>query len=187
MSLRTKLRKNERLYFALRGVLMAFRRWRFGLKHVHPTFYMVGGARVRRDLVAHEYSFVNVGCRVGSNVELGPYAMLGPEVSIVGADHVFDRPGVPIIFSGRPELPRTVIEADAWIGYRAIIMAGVRVGRGAVVAAGAVVTRDVPPYEVHGGVPARKIGERFPDAADRATHDEMLERPPEAGRYCGER
>jgi carbonic anhydrase/acetyltransferase-like protein (isoleucine patch superfamily) len=57
-------------------------------------------------------------------------------------------------------------------------MSGVRIGRGAIVGAGAVVTKDVPPYEIYAGVPARKIGERFSDPADREIHDRMLESPP---------
>lgn len=55
------------------------------------------------------------------------------------------------------------IQDHAWIGARATILPGVTVGEGAVVAAGAVVTRDVPPYHVVGGVPAKKIGERNRD------------------------
>ncbi len=64
------------------------------------------------------------------------------------------------------------------------ILAGVRIGRGAVVGAGAVVTKDVPAYEVHAGVPARKIGERFPRPADRALHDQIILGPPRPGRYA---
>ena len=146
---------------------------------------MSGESRVAPDLVAKEYSFIGYGCHIGPAVELGPYVMFGPRVAVVGGDHVFDRPGTPIIFSGRPALPRTVIEADAWVGYGAVILAGVRIGRGAIVAAGAVVTKDVPPYEIHGGVPARRIGTRFEDPADRARHDAMLDAPPRAGRLTG--
>lgn len=62
------------------------------------------------------------------------------------------------------ETPSTFIGNDVWIGTRAIIMPGVRIGDGAVIAAGAVVTRDVPPYAVVGGVPARVIKFRFGDA-----------------------
>jgi acetyltransferase-like isoleucine patch superfamily enzyme len=53
-----------------------------------------------------------------------------------------------------------VIEDDVWIGHGATVLKGVRIGRGAVVAAGAVVTRNVEPYTVVGGVPARLIGRR---------------------------
>jgi acetyltransferase-like isoleucine patch superfamily enzyme len=163
---------------------MAYRRWRFGLKHVHPTFYMASSARVSRDLEAHEYSFINMDCVIGPKVELGRYVMLAPRVSIVGGDHIYTKAGVPIIFSGRPELPRTIIEADAWIGYGAIIVAGVRIGHGAIVGAGAVVTKDVPASEIHAGVPAKKIGERFFNEGDRRKHDRMLSGSATTGTFC---
>ena len=55
-----------------------------------------------------------------------------------------------------------VVEDDVWIGHGATILSGVRIGQGAVVAAGAVVTKDVPPYAIVGGVPANIIKYRFP-------------------------
>jgi acetyltransferase-like isoleucine patch superfamily enzyme len=165
------------LFLFLRGRLMAWRRWRFGLNHVAPSFYMGAGCTVDVDLIAGEYSFINRRCMLQAKVRLGRYVMFGPEVAVVGGDHRPNLPGVPNVFSGRPEVLETVFEDDCWIGHGAIIMQGVRVGRGAIVAAGAVVVRDVPPYEIHGGVPARKIGERFPDSADRAKHDAMLDGP----------
>ena len=58
-----------------------------------------------------------------------------------------------------------VVGNDVWIGYEAVIMAGVRIGAGAVIAARAVVTRDVPPYTIVGGVPAKTIRPRFDDRA----------------------
>lgn len=163
---------------------MLYRRRRFGLRHVHPTFYLARGARVSRDLVAHEYSFINIDCIVGPKVELGRYAMLAPRVSIVGDDHIFSIPGTPIIFSGRSKLRPTVIEDDAWIGQCAIIMTGVRIGRGAIIAAGAVVTKDVAAYEIHAGVPARCIGNRFPNENDRIRHDHMLSGQLVEERFC---
>ena len=54
-----------------------------------------------------------------------------------------------------------IIDNDVWIGYEAVIMAGVHIGDGAVIAARAVVTKDVPPYTIVGGTPARKIRMRF--------------------------
>lgn len=163
---------------------MAYRRWRFGLNEVHPTFYMARRCLVFSDLVAREYSFMNIGCVVGPKVTLGRYAMLAPYVAIVGQDHVFAKPGVPIIFSGRPAYPETIIEDDAWIGFGAIVMAGVRIGKGAIVGAGAVVTKDVASYEIHAGVPARKIGDRFVSEADKLVHNAMLEGPVYKGEFC---
>lgn len=57
-----------------------------------------------------------------------------------------------------------VIGNDVWIGYEAVIMAGVHIGNGAIIAARAVVTKDVPPYTIVGGVPARPIRKRFGEA-----------------------
>jgi len=56
-----------------------------------------------------------------------------------------------------------VIGNDVWIGYEAVVMAGVTIGDGAIIGARAVVTRDVPPYTIVGGVPAKEIRKRFPD------------------------
>jgi acetyltransferase-like isoleucine patch superfamily enzyme len=177
------LRSIPWIYHPVRNLIMAYRHWRFGLKQVASTFYVARDARVCSDLVAQEYSYIGPQCLIGPKCQLGAYAMVGPRVSVVGTDHIFDKPGVPIIFSGRPELKPTIIEADAWIGCGAILLAGVRIGRGAIVGAGAVVTRDVPAYEVHGGVPARKIGERFPNASDRDVHDLMLRQRPTRGQF----
>jgi tetrahydrodipicolinate N-succinyltransferase len=165
-------------------MVMWWRRRRHGLRRVHSSFYLSQGCLVSPDLIAQEFSYVGPSCIVGARVELGPYAMLGPRVSIVGGDHVFDAPGTPIIFSGRPALKPTVIEDDAWVGCGAILIAGVRIGRGAIVAAGAVVTKDVPPHEIHGGVPARKIRDRFPNEEARRIHDQMLAEPPRRRTFC---
>lgn len=163
---------------------MWWRRNRHGLLRVHSSFYLSKGCLVSPDLIAGEFSYIGPACIIGAKVELGAYAMLGPRVSIVGGDHVFDVPGTPIIFSGRPELKLTTIEPDAWIGCGAILMAGVRIGRGAIVAAGAVVTKDVPPYEIHGGVPARKLSDRFSSDEAQRVHDLMLSEPTRRREFC---
>lgn len=58
---------------------------------------------------------------------------------------------------------KTIIGNDVWIGARAIILSGVKIGDGAIIAAGAVVTKDVEPYTIAGGVPAKPIRKRFTD------------------------
>lgn len=178
------LRAHSGVYDKARGLLMCWRRWRHGLRHVHGSFYMAPGSAVSADLVAHEFSYIGPDCMIGPGVELGAYAMIGPRVSIVGDDHRFDCAGVPIIFSGRPTLRRTVIGRDAWIGCGAVLLAGVNVGRGAIVAAGAVVTRDIPEFEIHGGVPARKLRDRFNSFEEQQVHARMLDAEPRRGSYC---
>ena len=129
------------------------------------------------------YSFVNEGCMLNANVEIGRYVMFGPRVVIVGGDHRYDLPGIPSIFSGRGTIEKTVIEDDVWLGYGVVVMSGVRIGRGAVVAAGSVVTKDILPYEIHAGIPNRKLKDRF-DAEQRLAHDKMLDDGDFVGNYC---
>ncbi|GGS35048.1 acetyltransferase [Actinokineospora fastidiosa] len=68
------------------------------------------------------------------------------------------------IVTGMPSRGDTVVGNDVWFGYRATVMPGVRIGDGAIIAAGAVVTADVPPYTIVGGNPARPIRRRYDDA-----------------------
>lgn len=78
---------------------------------------------------------------------------------IIAADHIFDDPTRPIHRQGLRQAP-VVIEDNVWIAGRAIITAGVTIGTGTVIAAGAVVTKDVPPMSVVAGVPGRVIKTR---------------------------
>ena len=68
---------------------------------------------------------------------------------------------MPSVHAGRDKGRPVRIEDDVWVGYGATIMHGVRIGEGAVVAAGALVTKDVEPYTIVGGVPAKPIRKRF--------------------------
>lgn len=147
------------------------------LSNVAPTAYVHRAARVSRDLDAADYAFVGHGCRLDPGVHIGRYSMLAAQVAVLGDDHLWKEAGVPIQFAGRPTQSRTFIADDVWIGFRALIMRGVTIGRGAVVAAQAVVTCDVPPYSVVAGVPARPISQRFSDLAERARHDAVLDGP----------
>jgi putative colanic acid biosynthesis acetyltransferase WcaF len=92
------------------------------------------------------------GLVIGDNVNIASFSVL------LGGWHDINDP----TFASR--LKPIVIEDYVWVATRATITAGVRIGRGAVVAAGAVVTRDVAPYTVVAGVPARPIGQRDPAA-----------------------
>ena len=159
---------------ALNGVRIWIIRWRQGLRQVHPTFRCLNGNAFSSDLVTGAHTYFGRRCWVCPRVTVGRYCMFASEVVILGGDHRFDLPGVPMMYSGRPEIKPTEIGDDVWVGYRAVIMAGVRIGRGAIVAAHAVVTSDVEPYAIVGGVPAKVIGMRFDSEVDRAIHDRAL-------------
>jgi acetyltransferase-like isoleucine patch superfamily enzyme len=122
-------------------------------------------------------SFIGPQCWLQSKVNIGNFVMLAGRVAVIGGDHRFDVVGVPMRFTGRDRMEEllTVIEDDVWIGHGCIIIAGVRIGRGAVVAAGAVVTKDVPPYAIVGGVPAKLIRYRFTPEQQKL-HNEVLDR-----------
>ena len=185
MSLRKFAQRNfGGLYWKLRATRSRYRIWKRGLTKVHPTFYVADTATVSKDIVAGAYTFINIRAEIGPGVTLGNYVMIAPEAWLIGNDHNFDKPGVPVIFSGRPPTKNIVVGDDVWIGNGAMVLTGVTIGRGAIIAARSVVTKDVPPYEIWGGIPAKKIGERFTSEEDRAKHDKMLAQPPSEGEYC---
>lgn len=106
-------------------------------------------------------SGIGVNCRVPYDVCIGKDVMMGPEVVILGVNHRFDDCERPMIEQGYHDRKPVAIGDDVWIGTRAIILPGVRIGRGAIVAAGAVVTRDVNEFDIVGGNPARVIRSRL--------------------------
>jgi acetyltransferase-like isoleucine patch superfamily enzyme len=157
------------------------------LTRVDATALMAYGAKISRDLVAYEYAYVGTGSIIGPNVSIGAYTMLGPRVMCLGDDHRYDLPGVPIIFSGRPAVRPTMIGRDVWIGAQSIILSGVEIGDGAIVAAGSVVSKNVPPCEIHGGIPNQKIRDRFSNPGDKQRHLEYLQKPPARGNFADRR
>jgi putative colanic acid biosynthesis acetyltransferase WcaF len=111
---------------------------------------------------------INIGdhCIIGfrcflsgdGGIDIGDNVNISSDSVVLSAGHDINDPAFPTV--RRP----TVIEDYVWVATRATVLAGVRIGRGAVVAAGAVVTKDVAAYAVVAGVPARQIGERRPEA-----------------------
>lgn len=153
---------------------MTWFRYKYNLKNVHKTFYMGGKSWISKDLITEEHVFIAAGCSIYPKVHIGKYTMFGPDVSIRGGDHNFDDPKVPMIFSGRPEMPSTKIGQDVWIGAGVFIKAGVTIGNGAIIAAASVVTKDVPEYAIYGGNPAKLIRMRFA-AEEIIRHKKMLQ------------
>lgn len=102
-------------------------------------------------------SGLGINCYVRGPLEIGNDVMMGPDVMIFHADHVMSRRDIAMRLQGDSVSKTVIIGDDVWIGARVIILKGVYVGKGAVIAAGAILTKDVPEYAIVGGVPAKVI------------------------------
>ena len=121
-----------------------------------------------------KYSSIETDCIIGDNV------IIANHVGVVGRyDHNYQEVGTPIRLApqirdknynwkGSDEI--TIIEDDVWIGFGAIIMSGVRIARGSIIAAGAIVTKDTEAYSIYAGIPAKKISNRFDNELDLQEH-----------------
>ncbi|MCA9011646.1 MAG: acyltransferase [Planctomycetaceae bacterium] len=96
-----------------------------------------------------------------ANVNIGRNVRIAAEVYIVTSNHAYELADVAIIEQGYLHQDVT-IEDDVWIGRRAIILPGVTIGKGAIIGAAAVVTKDIPAYAVAAGVPAKVVKQRLP-------------------------
>lgn len=110
---------------------------------------------------------VNIGrcCQINESVfiqgaRIGRYVMIAPHVSILSSLHITQNCETPMILQGSTAHHYPVIGDDVWIGRNVVIMPGVRIGKGSIIGAGAIVTKDVPEYTVVGGVPAKEIKKR---------------------------
>ena len=106
--------------------------------------------------IGHD-STLGIRCTVPYDLKVGSNVMMAPDVTIVGENHRFDRMNLPMRLQGYQRFPPVRIEDDVWIGARAIILPGVTIGQGAIIGAGAVVTKDVPAYAICAGNPARVL------------------------------
>lgn len=108
-----------------------------------------------------DYSGIGEDCVIPNNTVIGKYVMMAPEVHIVANNHTFNDTETPMCFQSSivGETPTTIGD-DCWIGVRVILTPGHHIGKGSILAAGAVVTKDVEPYSIVGGNPAKLIRKR---------------------------
>lgn len=159
------------LSYVLRGCLNRFVSFFYKRLMIHC------GSHVRFASLSSLITYRNLS--IGDDVYLGPNAIIlatesrvfignkvlfGPRVTLIGGDHRITDVG-RYIYDVQDKLPGDDldihIEDDVWVGANATILKGVTVGRGAVVAAGALVLKDVPPYAIVGGVPAKVLKFRW--------------------------
>ena len=127
--------------------------------------------------------YIGKYCTLQADIEMGNNIEIANNVGLIGKyDHDFRKVGVSIKdapwigdpsydFKGKGK--KIIIEDDVWIGYGAIVFTGVTIHRGAIIAAGSVVTHDVPPYTIVGGNPAHILGQRF-TAEEIEKHEAIL-------------
>lgn len=124
-------------------------------------------------------SFIEADVMIGDNV------MFGNRVAIIGRyDHHYQLPGVPMRLAPQIRDPNykwkglglvTTIENDVWIGYGSTVMGGITIGEGSIIGAGSLVTKDVEPYSIYAGVPAKKVRDRFDNPQDLQTHLKLVQ------------
>lgn len=144
--------------------------------HAMPAGIWLGKESiVMHGAILHVYNFRNLphaGIRIGANCLIGEYTVIrgqggveigdrvytSPMTQILAVDHVFQDSETPFSEQGITA-QGIIIEDDVWLGASSIVTDGVRIGKGSVIAAGAVVTKDIPPHSVAAGVPAKVIME----------------------------
>jgi len=148
----------------------------FKLSNFAKNIYLMGGCKFEnvRDMQLGNYIFINHNTVFSTphGMKIGDYVMIGPYCLFASVKHGFEDWKKPMIFQPVSEAPIT-IESDVWIGAKVTVIGGVTIGNGAIVAAGSVVTKDVKPYSIVGGVPAKLIRYRF-DAKTRTKARRML-------------
>ena len=115
------------------------------------------GAIISSKLSIGDNSGIGVDCVCGGELTIGNDVMMGPEVVILSRNHEYSNVDIPMRLQGYMEEQPCIIGDDVWIGRRVMIMPGVTIGKGSVIAAGAVVTKDVPEFAVIGGVPGKVV------------------------------
>ena len=157
----------------IRSFLVPCIRWTYRLKDLGEGFQwglpfrLTAGSRIGR------YVYVGAGFEATGTVSIGDLTMVSTDCRIIGSDHLCDVVGTPTRLAFASGHRTTTIGADVWIGTRSTIREGIQIGDGAVIGAGSVVVRDVEPYTVVAGVPARLIRRRFDDE-NLAVHVEAL-------------
>jgi len=178
MNLFKRLKKLRKIYLV---------KWKWSKYDIGKNFYAGKGVelwakqsiQIGNNFYIGRYSQIECDAKIGDNVIFGNY------VALVGKyDHYFQQIGVPTRLASQIRdkdyywkglNSKVLIEDDVWVGYGSIIMSGIKIGKGAIVAAGSVVTKNVKPYAIVGGNPAKLIKYRFsPEEIEE--HERILDK-----------
>ncbi|MBR6408227.1 MAG: acyltransferase [Clostridia bacterium] len=133
------------------------------------------GAVFSRKATLGDRSGIGINAKIYGECHIGDDVMMGTDVTVITRNHRIDRTDIPMMDQGFEEEKPVYIGNDVWIGDRVVILPGVHIGDGSVLAAGAVVSRDIPDYSIAAGVPAKVIRSRLQDSTDGFYHDPTSE------------
>lgn len=145
---------SSKIYWSVRMDTPPYRRFWLGKKSVIESYCCINNAV--GDVTIGDYTRIGIHCTVIGPVCIGSHVNLAQGITVTALNHNFEDTSKRIDEQGISTKP-VVIGDDVWIGSNAVILPGVTIGRHVVVAAGAVVTKDVPDNCVVGGVPAKVI------------------------------
>lgn len=158
----------------IKSMRMRYIRWRYRRFLRAGTNFTCGRGTIfyaKTRIIMGDCVYFGRYCNIECDAAIGSDVLIANNVAFLGRlDHDYTKIGIPVRHSPSirdelyaPPAGKSEIRVgdDVWIGYGAIILSGVEIGEGAIIAAGTVVTRDVAPFSIVAGVPARKIAERF--------------------------
>ncbi len=134
-----------------------------------------------RNISVGDDVFIGANCcfqSVHGHITIGNHVLFGPSVHIHGGNHEYHQVGklMKECTKEKDSDGCVVIEDDCWIGAYAIILKGVTIGRGSVIGAGAVVSKDIPPFSIYTGIPPRRCRQRFTEEELKQHMVKMYER-----------
>lgn len=146
--------RGSKIYWSVRMDTPPYRQFSLGRKSVIESYCCINNAV--GDVVIGEHTRIGIHCTVIGPVTIGSHVNLAQGITVTALNHNYEDKSLPIDMQGVSTNP-IVIGDDVWIGANATILPGVTIGHHVVVAAGAVVTKDVPDNTLVGGVPAKPI------------------------------
>ena len=133
------------------------------IKYSGKNITIEKGASFGRRLSIGNNSGVGINALLDGEVIIGNDVMMGPDVIIYTQNHAFQSTDITMNKQGKKKKKKVIIGNDIWIGARVIILPGVEIGDGCIIGAGAVVTKNIPPYSIVGGNPAKILKRRKVD------------------------
>ncbi len=154
-----------------------WRRFRFGKNpYIGRMVYMWA----KHNISIGDNFYIGKFSQIECDAEIGDHVIMANRVALIGRyDHNYQQIGVPIRLASKIRDndynwkgldEKIIIEDDVWIGYGSILLAGIRIGQGSIIAAGSVVTKNVEPFSIYAGVPAKKVRSRFENEDELNIH-----------------